>query len=284
MRSIVLCPNSRRDVGHIVTERVAEIARAAGFSVRVFPMFDDDTAQAELDAPAEVEAWLREAELIIALGGDGTMLRTARLAINTSVPILGINMGGKGFLAEVEQSQLDKLPELLRDGLECEERLTLDVEVVRDGKTVHRDVAINDVVLSGGGKVIDLTVFGDGLRISRFSGDGVIIATPTGSTAYSMAAGGPIVEPGAQNILVTPICAHVLEAKPYVLVSDRHVTVEIGLGKRNATYMTVDGNDRYDIIHGDSLLIRKSEKTACFAHVPNTSFYKRVSEKLGDIQ
>ena len=283
MKSIVLCPNSRRDDGLAVTKRVAEIAQNEGFSVKIFPMFDDDASDATLDAPAEVEAALCEAKLIIALGGDGTVLRTARHAINTNVPIIGINMGGKGFLAEVEQSQLDKLPELLNGGFWREKRITLDVELIRDGEIVHRDVAINDIVLSGGGKVIDLAVYGDGLRISRFSGDGVIVATPTGSTAYSMAAGGPIVEPGAQNILITPICAHVLEAKPYVLMSDRHVTVEIGNGKRNATYMTVDGNDRYDIIHGDSLSIRKSAKSVCFAHIPSMSFYKRVSEKLGDI-
>ena len=280
MKSIALCPNAQRDPGQKVTEQITLMARDLGFSASVYPIFDKAPDSATLVAARERA--LREAELIIALGGDGTMLRTARLAIDTGVPVLGVNMGGKGFLAELELSQLDMLPQILSGGFEREERLTLDVELVREGKVMVRDIAINDVVVSGGGKVIDLTIFGDGHRISRFSGDGVIVATPTGSTAYSMAAGGPIVEPTAQNILVTPICAHVLEAKPYVLVSDRQVTVEVGFKKRNASYMTVDGDDMFKVLHGDNLKISKSVKTACFAHIPNTNFYKRVSEKLGD--
>ena len=281
MKSIALCPNAQRDTDLAVTEQVAEVAKGLGFSVSVHPIFDGKREGP--DAVAERDRAMREAELIIALGGDGSMLRTARLALDTGVPILGINMGGKGFLAEVELEQLDMLPSLISGGLTCEQRLTLDVQLVRDGKVKISDIAINDVVVSGGGKVIELAVFGDGKRISSFTGDGVIIATPTGSTAYSMAAGGPIVEPAAQNILVTPICAHVLEAKPYVLVADRQVTVEVGFKKRNASYMTVDGDDMFKVLHGDCLKISKSAKTACFAHIPNMNFYKRVSEKLGDI-
>jgi len=281
MKSIALCPNAQRDTDLAVTEQVAAMAKNLGFSVSVHPIFDGK--REEPMAVAERDRALRDAELIIALGGDGSMLRTARLALDTGVPILGINMGGKGFLAEIELDQIDMLPDLLREGLECEPRLTLDVQLVRDGEVKISDIAINDVVVSGGGKVIELAVFGDGKRISSFTGDGVIIATPTGSTAYSMAAGGPIVEPAAQNILVTPICAHVLEAKPYVLVADRQVTVEVGFKKRNASYMTVDGDDMFKVLHGDCLKISKSAKTACFAHIPNMNFYKRVSEKLGDI-
>jgi len=288
MKKIILCPNMLRDVDGTVTEYVAEAARRRGITIRKLPMFDDGLSDSIMNVADsaqrhEIIAALDEADLIIALGGDGTILRVARLAIDADTPILGINLGGKGFLAELDLATLtEELPNIFDGGFTREERLTLNVELVREGRVIAQDIAINDVVISGGGRVIDLMVYGDGHRISHFTGDGVIVATPTGSTAYSMAAGGPIVEPTAQNILVTPICAHVLEAKPYVLVSDRQVAIEIGSVKRNASYMTVDGNDRFDMRHGDILRINKSEKTALLAHIPDINFYKRVSEKLGD--
>jgi NAD+ kinase len=256
------------------TNRVAEIARAGGIASQIFTVFGEDTP--------EMRAEIASAELVIAFGGDGTMLRVARLAIGTGVPVLGVNMGGKGFLAELELSQLDQIPRFLRGEFEREERMALDAELLRGGEIISSDVAINDVVISGGGKVIDVTTFGDGHRISRFTGDGVIVATPTGSTAYSMAAGGPIVEPTAHNIIITPICAHVLESKPYVLVSDRRVSIDVGLGKRNPAYMSVDGVERAAVESGDTLNVRKSERTVCFARLAHRSFYKKVSEKLGE--
>jgi NAD+ kinase len=191
-------------------------------------------------------------------------------------------MGGKGFLAELEIGQIEAVPGILRGGFEREKRLTLDVELRRGGEAAMREIAINDAVLNGGGKVVDLTISGDDHRISRFTGDGVVIATPTGSTAYSMAAGGPIVEPTAKNIIITPICAHVLEAKPYVLVADRRVTVEVGFGKRNPAFLTVDGKEKRRVRSGDGVSIRKSGKDLCFARIAGRSFYERVSEKLGE--
>ena len=129
---------------------------------------------------------------------------------------------------------------------------------------------------------MELSVFGDGQLISHLSGDGTVIASPTGSTAYSMSAGGPIVEPSAENIVITPICAHALVAKSFVLAPDRRVTVEIGRKKENPVFLSVDGGDSIALLPGDRVHIRKSAMATRLAHLANRSFYKKVSEKLGE--
>ncbi|MDR2615167.1 MAG: NAD(+)/NADH kinase [Oscillospiraceae bacterium] len=281
MKKIVLCTNVRRDRDMSATNRVAELAREAGAVAHIVPLMDTDGREMRISS-RELAEKLSKAELIIAFGGDGTVLRAAKFAVGTGIPLLGINMGGKGFLAELELGQLDAVPEILRGNFTREKRLTLDVELRRGDAVTAREIAINDAVINGGGKVVELTILGDGHKISRFTGDGVVIATPTGSTAYSMSAGGPIVEPTAQNIIITPICAHVLEAKPYVLGSDRRVSVEVGFAKRNPAYFTVDGKERRKVVGGDVVSVKKSGKTLCFARIAGRSFYERVSEKLGE--
>jgi NAD+ kinase len=281
VKKIVLCTNVRRDRDMSATNRVAELAREAGAVAHIVPLMDTDGREMRISS-RELAEKLSKAELIIAFGGDGTVLRAAKFAVGTGIPLLGINMGGKGFLAELELGQLDAVPEILRGNFTREKRLTLDVELRRGDAVTAREIAINDAVINGGGKVVELTILGDGHKISRFTGDGVVIATPTGSTAYSMSAGGPIVEPTAQNIIITPICAHVLEAKPYVLGSDRRVSVEVGFAKRNPAYFTVDGKERRKVVGGDVVSVKKSGKTLCFARIAGRSFYERVSEKLGE--
>ena len=231
---------------------------------------------------SDFEEAVDSAEMIITFGGDGTILRAARLVADRPIPILGINMGGKGFMAELETDDIKLVACAARGEYELGYRMMLDAELWRGGKAVSGDFALNDVVIRGINKVIEVTLYGDGSRISSFEGDGAVIATPTGSTAYSMSAGGPVVEPLAHNIIVTPICAHVLEAKPYVLMSDRNVTVELGFSKSNPAYMSVDGCEPVPVFSGDEIRIRKSEKSTCFVRLSDKSFYKRVSEKLGE--
>jgi len=248
-------------------------------------MFSEDTDHVMLPVGYEVVpigSVLSSAEMIITFGGDGTILRAARAAADLGVPILGINMGSKGFMTELEPDDIG-LVELAAIGeYRIGSRMMLDVEVLRDSEPVYRDFALNDVVIRGDNKVIDLALFGDGQRISHFLADGVIVATPTGSTAYSMAAGGPIVEPSARNIIITPICAHALEMKSFVLVSDRRVSIEIGYKKHNPVYISVDGSDQASIQCGDIVNVHKSERYTRFVRLSNRSFYQKVSEKLGE--
>ena len=229
---------------------------------------------------SELDEELHLAEMIITLGGDGTILRAARAAAGRAVPILGINLGGKGFLTELEMDEIELVRAAAAGEYKVGSRMMLDAEVRRDREVIFTDYALNDVVIKGDDKVIDLTLFGDGQRITGFSGDGAIVATPTGSTAYSMSAGGPIVEPAAHNIIVTPICAHVLEARPIVLDSDRRVSVELGDKKHNPAHVSVDGVSGMRLQSGDVINVRKSERFTRFVRLSDRSFYRKVSEKL----
>ena len=284
-KNIILCPNVNRDIGFDMTRKVYKMLEKCGRKVVICPVFEDDSNDETTPAgliTAELDDEISHAEMIIVFGGDGTILRAARAAANSGIPILGVNMGGKGFMAELEVEEIDLINTAVSGAYETESRMMLDAEVVRGGRVVYRDFALNDIVLRGYNKVIDLTLYGDGQMISEFSGDGTIVATPTGSTAYSMAAGGPIVEPSAHNIIVTPICAHVLEAKPYVLVSDRCVSIEVGNKKFSPAYMSADGCERVEILSGDVISVKKSLRHTRLVRLTNRSFYRKVSEKLGE--
>jgi len=284
-KKIIIFPNIDRDPGFKMAQNVKEIIRKALLDAKLCPMiyenYPSDISKVDIETDV-FEKELTDAEMIITLGGDGTMLHAARAAAGSGVPILGINMGGKGFMAEIEIDDIALLDSVIEGKYSLESRMMLDVEVIRDNKTACQDYALNDVVIKGDNKVIDLSLFGDDQKIMQFSGDGVIVATPTGSTAYSMAAGGPIVEPTTHNIIVTPICAHVLEAKSIVLASDRIVTVEIGYKKHNPAYMSVDGGRHISILSGDVINVTQSGMCTKFVRITDRSFYQKVNEKLGD--
>ena len=284
-KKTILFSNAERDIGFEIAWRVGEMLKKQGKQIAFCPTFDDDMTARVMPpgyTPSTLEQELPHAEMIITFGGDGTILRAARASSDMSVPILGVNLGGKGFMAELESEELSSIDAVASGGYWTESRMMLDVEVMRGSDMIYRDYALNDIVIRGENKVIDLMIFGDGHLITHFSGDGAVIATPTGSTAYSMAAGGPIVEEAAHNIIVTPVCAHVLQAKSFVLVSDRRVSVELGYRKNNPAYMSVDGENHQSIQTGDIIYIHKSERCTSLVRLSNRNFYKKVSEKLGE--
>jgi len=284
-KKIILYPNAESDIDFKVTRQVKKILENSGWHTVLCPFFlsdSEETASLTGEGFSKIEDELATAEMIITFGGDGTILRAARAAAALGIPILGVNLGGKGFMAELEAEDI-KLLESVTDGeYRIETRVMIDVEVLRDDKIVCRDFALNDIVVKGDNKVIDITIYSDNQKITRFSGDGTVIATPTGSTAYSMSAGGPIVDPAAKNIIITPICAHVLEARSFVLVLGRVVTVEIGNKKNNPAYISVDGGDHINIQSGDIVKVFKSEKFTQLVRLSDKSFYRKVSEKLGE--
>ena len=161
-------------------------------------------------------------------------------------------MGSVGFMAELEQNETTKLRRLLSGDYKMENRMLLDVRVLRDGRTLFRSMALNDAVVTKGGvaRVIDLQIYGDKSLISNVFGDGVIVATPTGSTAYSLSAGGPIVEPTAENIIMTPISAHTLQAKAMVLDKNRFIQVVLPKNSRKMAYLSVDGGKSFKLVPG----------------------------------
>ena len=284
-RKIILYPNIESDPGFDMTRKVGKILEKGGWDTVLCPAFIDKSTMSELPTGytySDIEEEILTAAMIITLGGDGTILRAARAAADLSVPILGINLGGKGFMAELEAEDVGLLESVTLGEYKMETRIMIDVEVLREGEVVSSDYALNDIVVKGDNKVIDLTIFGDNQKITHFSGDGAVIATPTGSTAYSMSAGGPIVDPAAKNIIITPLCAHILEARSFVLVLGRIVTIEIGCRKSNPAYISVDGGDHINIQSGDTVKVFKSERTTRLVRLSDKSFYRKVSEKLGE--
>ena len=215
----------------------------------------------------------------VVLGGDGTILAVVRQIMGTQIPILGVNLGTKGFMTALETDELDRIPEAFRKDAEISTRMMMRVSLQRDGESIVTDCALNDIVIHGYGECISPTAWADGKKMFSFSGDGLIIATPTGSTGYSMSAGGPIVEPNARAILLTPICAHTLTAKPFVLPPNRKVKVltEKLTGRR--AYLAVDGYPVADLESGDLLEIETAIETVQMIELSRRSFYEQL-EKL----
>ena len=225
---IILSSNPYRDRGlRAAMEAQRVLERSGAQTVLCLPFRPKRGDRLEIPRQAvlgELEKELPQADLLVCFGGDGTILHAARDATLHDVPVLGVNMGSVGFMAELERSELSRLAGLANNSFTTEERMMLDVSVFRGDKLISQDLALNDAVCSKGSvaRVAELEVWADGMRISQVIGDGVIVATPTGSTAYSMSAGGPIVEPTSHSIIVTPVCAHQLAARAMVL-SDRRV-------------------------------------------------------------
>ena len=284
-RRIILYTNVETDADFSMTERVDAILKKRGWETVLCPIILNEQSKVTIPKSGEfstIEKELATAEMILTLGGDGTILRAARAAADLGVPILGINLGGKGFMAELEADEIGLLETVAIFDYEIETRIMIEVIVVRDEKVICKDFALNDVVIKGDNKVIDMTIYGDDQKITNFHGDGAVIATPTGSTAYSMSAGGPIVDPAAKNIIITPICAHILGPRSFVLVLGRIVTVEIGFKKSNPAYVQVDGGNPTSIQSGDLIQVYKSNRNTRLVRLSDKSFYRKVSEKLGE--
>ena len=281
---VVLCPNPYRDIGLAHTRRVMDILKAEGIDTVVCPLFrrGRDASIPEDIKTAPIAESLAGASLIVSFGGDGTILSAARAVTAMDVPILGVNLGRKGFMAELEPEELGRIAAAARGSFTPDCRMMLDVELVRDGEVIYEDIALNDAVITGVIQVIHITAFGDGRRIIDFSGDGIIVATPTGSTAYSMAAGGPLVEPSASNMILTPICAHMLAARSFVLAPEREVTLCVADLSGKTAVLAVDGGEAVRLEDGDTVKVRKSRYSTLLAHVSEKSFYDIAYEKLGE--
>lgn len=279
---IAICPNPFRDIDLAVTRECQRLLADAGYESVICPVFADDEPEA---VPADVETQplkdiAADCSLAIVIGGDGTMLSVVRTLRRDAIPLLGVNLGTKGFMTALEPDNLSLVVNAAKGILNVSQRMMLEVELQRNGETIYTDHALNDVVLHGYGDCISLTAWCNGDKITSFSGDGIILSTPTGSTGYSMSAGGPIVEPDACNIILSPICAHVMSAKCFVLSPDRTITVKTERLHGRRAYMSVDGNSVYDLANGDVIVVKQSEHYTLMADLGLKSFYEVAYEKL----
>jgi NAD+ kinase len=254
----------------------------AGMVVRVLA---GETAAIAREATAVVPADAQAAagaELVIALGGDGTLLRAAEFAHPTGAALLGVNLGHVGFLAEAERTDLESTVErILTKSYDVEERLTLGVVVRRDGRVVGQDWALNDVTIekTARQRMLELMVEVDGRPLSRWSGDGVVCATPTGSTAYAFSAGGPVVWPSVQAMLLVPISAHALFARPLVVAPDSRVAVEL-LAEVGGAIVFCDGRRTTEVAVHDRLEIVRGKLPVRLVRLSGSVFTDRLVGKF----
>ncbi|GAB6099006.1 NAD(+)/NADH kinase [Halanaerocella petrolearia] len=223
-----------------------------------------------------------EAETIIVLGGDGTLLKVARTFATSDVAILGINLGNLGFLTDVEVDDLaEGLKQLLAGEYTIEERMMLHGEVIRDGEVVNKTVAANDIVVTKGpfARIINLKTMIDSQLVATYPADGLIVACPTGSTAYSLSAGGPIVNPSLDSLILTPICPHTLHSRSIIIGEEEEVQIEIEADHQDIM-LTVDGQDTFRLSPQDVVKVSKSDLTTRLIKLEGYNFYQVLRNRL----
>ena len=284
MKNVILTPNPYRDKNFQTVREAMRILKDAGISTRLCLPFEVDRS---FDLPRDLrfsrlERELPNAEMVICFGGDGTILHMAKAATRKGIPILGVNIGTMGFMAELESTELDKLLKVARGEYTLDSRMMLDVTVQRDRDILFHDICLNDVVVTKGAvaRIVHLCVRCDGVAAMEFGGDGVVVSTPTGSTAYSYSAGGPIVEPEAKNIIITPICAHEIGSRCIVASDSRVISVEQIQNARRNAFLSVDGGRAVRLSMGDVATIKKSHLETRLVRLKDRSFYDVVSSKF----
>ncbi len=274
MNRFFVVTNDGKDKDHSVTNQVKELLVAAGKECILCEKDERKKIQRE-KIPKDIDC-------AIVIGGDGSLIEVARVFYGKNIPILGVNMGTLGYLTEVEVSHLQEaIDKIMANDYEMEDRMMLEGSF-SDGIS---DVALNDIVVSRKGqlRVIHFNLFVNGELLNSYKADGVIISTPTGSTAYNLSAGGPIVEPTASLVVITPICSHALNTSSVVLSADDEIVIEIDQG-RNGTieevFVAFDGTDPVTLVTGDTVTIRKSDAATKIMKLSKVSFLEILRRKM----
>lgn len=278
--NIGLSVNVKRDRELLVTKKVLACLRKHHMTpVLAKPI----AAELGLSEGYDETTFYEKSEFIVSLGGDGTLLSTARSSYAHDAPVFGINLGTVGFLAEVEINDIENAFERLAQGnYALVERMVLLAQVHRNGKCVFDSIALNDVVVSRGGlsRVIRLKVFVDNQFIDSFPGDGVIVSTPTGSTAYTLSAGGPIVQPDMRMMITTPICPHILYSRSFITCPERVINIRINDDYPDSAILTMDGQEGFEVLAGDKISIKCMDKGVRFVTINDINFYDVLRAKI----
>ncbi len=284
VKRVILTPNPYRDGGFKTVLTAQKILNDAGIETRMCLPFEVDKS---FPLPKEVrfsrlDRELNWADMVICFGGDGTILHMAKAATRHRIPILGVNIGTMGFIAELESTELQELARLAKGEYTVDSRMMLDVTVRRGNDLVFHDIALNDVAITKGAvaRIVHLNVRCDNVQAMDFGGDGLLVSTPTGSTAYSLSAGGPIVEPDARSILLTPICAHDIVSKCIVTSDKRTITVSMAQNARRNAFLSVDGGRAFKMNMGDVASITCSRLETRLIRLKDRSFYDIINNKL----
>ena len=274
MERFLIVTNDGKDTDYKVTNKIKQLLEDAG-KICFLCKKDENKKIIKEAIPAEIDC-------AIVIGGDGSLIEVARALQGHDIPILGVNMGTLGYLTEVEVSHIDEaIAKIVADDFSTENRMMLE-GIFENG---DRDVSLNDIIVSRKGalRVIHFDLFVDGELLNSYEADGVIISTPTGSTAYNLSAGGPIVEPTASMIVITPICSHALNTSSIVLSADDEIEIRIGEGRNGTTEEVIvafDGADTVTLLTGDIVRIRKSDAATKIMKLSKVSFLEILRRKM----
>ncbi|MEE0955925.1 MAG: NAD(+)/NADH kinase [Eubacterium sp.] len=283
MDRFCIITNRPKDPDYEVTARIESYLKEHGKScVNMHQVRDPLTHHHYTDAKEIPEG----TECVIVLGGDGTLMRAARNIVERQIPIIGINLGTLGYLAEIDkESIIPALDCLMEDKFTIERRMMLKGKVMHREQEIGRGIALNDIVISrnGGLHVVPLKNYVNGTYLNSYRADGVILSTPTGSTGYSLSAGGPIISPAANLILLTPLAAHTLNTRSVVLPAESLITVEIGQNRDDTVEKTsvfFDGLTEYPMVTGDTVEISRFEQDALIVKIHHDSFLETLRRKM----
>lgn len=285
MEHFFIITNENKDPGFEVTRQITGLLEAGGkrCTVRI------EHARESLECYTDSSHIPEDADGVLVLGGDGTLLQAARDTMERGLPLLGVNLGTLGYLAEVERANLQEaLKQLLLGAYTIEERMMITGRIKKDGQWLPDEYALNDIVLTRKGPLqlihFDITV--NGQFLNRYGADGILVATPTGSTGYNMSAGGPIVEPGAKILLMTPICPHTLNSRSIVLSPEDEIGICVGEnrdGSRQIVEVSFDGGHRVELSTGDQISIRRSDKVTRIIKLSKVSFLEVLHKKMEEV-
>lgn len=280
---VALLPNLTRDIGGKITIEICQWLLQYGAEYACQEEDRGTFAKVPSMQFFSFEELLPWCDAIITVGGDGSMLRAAKLTVAYGKPLLCIGAGRLAFMAGLERDELHLLKSLIEGDYWLEPRMLLNVKLLRGGRVLQEENIINDVVVTRGSKVkiIDLDVFCDDRLINTYRADGVVVSTPTGSSAYCLAAGGPVLNPSMEGIVATPICPQSLFARSIVFSADNQLAIRINPESRcKDVVLSIDGGDSIKVMEGDVISVVRSEYTAQFIRIKNDPFFEILNNKL----
>ena len=275
-------PNTKKDNGLILTKKLVNTLNDFGASVFLSSEFSDSEINAEFLCEDKL---FSEADFVVTVGGDGTILGIAEYLSDKSIPVIGVNLGRVGFMAELEPDEIYMIENVIKGNYTVEKRMMLDVTLERNGTALCTYRALNDIVVSKGSisKIAELELYCNSTPLTVFNADGVIVSTPTGSTAYSLSAGGAIIDPTIDCMILTPVCPHSLfNVRPIIFSSKSELEIKnIKNGEEN-TYLTVDGRINVQLMYSDVIKVAASDKTIDLIKIKEEDFYKKVYHKIAE--
>ena len=282
-KHFLIYTNKHKDQQMAVTQQIQKYLEEHGqrVSIRVKDRdWKEESEEEEVQIPSDVD-------VMLVLGGDGTVLQAARETIHYHIPLIGVNLGTLGYIAQIEMSGLNAaLEQLLSGDYRKESRMLLQGHTILENGQVREELALNDIVIARSGylRIVSMRIIVNGMFLHEYQADGIILTTPTGSTGYNLSAGGPLVEPGAKLIMLTPICPHTLNQRSIILSAEDEIEIEIPLGKEEKEQELeayFDGAHSMTLRTGDRILVKQSAECAEFIQLSRISFLERLHHKMG---